>query len=259
MVNPQNEDGYIAIPNEIMDHICKIRIPGEARQVFDFIIRKTYGWQKNEDWISLSQFSEGTGLKKSTICKAINKLMRMNLIIKNAITQKGNAITQKGNDYILTYCINKYYQNWNPLPKKVTLPKKVKVITQKGNQPLPKKVTTKDTSTKDTSTKETYVTSFDQFWEIYPRRHGKKKGKAETQKRFFSLKEKDLPLILQAVRNYANSTDVKKGVGIKDPERFLLSRGKEYWREEWMEPEIDPIAERDKKLIQKWGKKGNAN
>jgi len=111
--------------------------------VLDFIIRKTYGWHKISDRIALSQFEEGTGLKKTTVCKAINKLSSMNLIV-----------TQKGNELITSYCFNKHYKAWKPLPKKVTLPKKVIGITQKGKKALPKKVHTKETITKETITKE---------------------------------------------------------------------------------------------------------
>ncbi len=141
--SPQAENGHTDIANELMDALARTRISGEARQVLDFILRKTYGWHKKEDRISLSQFVDGTTLKKPTICKAINKLKRMKLII----TQKDNA----GNVY---YCFNKHYNKWSPLPKKVTLPKKVKGVTQKGNKSLPKKVHTKETYTKETYTKE---------------------------------------------------------------------------------------------------------
>jgi phage replication O-like protein O len=108
MASPQLENGYIRIATEILDHLCTIRISGEARQVLDFVIRKTYGFSKKEDRIALSQFVKGTGLKKSTICKAIKKLEVMNLI----------AITQKGNEIDKTYGINKDFDSWRPLPKK---------------------------------------------------------------------------------------------------------------------------------------------
>jgi phage replication O-like protein O len=168
MANPQRENGHIEIATEIWENLCLIRIPGESRQILDFVIRKTYGWHKKEDRIPLSQFTDGTGLKKSTVCKATAKLKQMNLI----------TITQKGNDYINTYGFNKDFETWKPLPKKVTplpkktmqqipsktgsvtqkgnevsLPKKVTTITQKGNEPLPKKGTSIDT-TKDTQSKD---------------------------------------------------------------------------------------------------------
>ena len=144
MASPQKENGYTAIANEILEAISRIRIPGEARQVLDVIIRKTYGFHKKQDAIALSQFCLATGLKKPTVCKAINKLKKMNLII----------ITQKGNGQANIVRFNKDFDTWEVLPKKVTLPKKVMVVTQKGNASLPKKVPTKDNTTKETITKD---------------------------------------------------------------------------------------------------------
>lgn len=46
MANPQCENGFTKIANELMEALAKIRIPGEARQVLDVIFRQTYGWNK---------------------------------------------------------------------------------------------------------------------------------------------------------------------------------------------------------------------
>ena len=73
MVSPQLENGYIRISTEVWQALCKIRIPGEARQVLDAIIRKTWGWNKKEDRISLSQFVDATGLKKDKVIRARSK------------------------------------------------------------------------------------------------------------------------------------------------------------------------------------------
>lgn len=149
------ENGYVKITNKSMEALAKIRIPGQARQVLDFILRKTYGWNKKTDMISLSQFVKGTGLSKVAVCKSINKLLMMNII-----TKKGNALslfTKKGKDIVITYGFQKNYNHWLSLPKKVTLPKKVKDVTQKGNLTLPILDTTKDTITKDTITKDTIL------------------------------------------------------------------------------------------------------
>ena len=105
-VNPQWENGYTKIATEIFEALSRIRIPGEARQILDTIIRKTWGWNKKEDIISLSQFQEYTGLNKMHVYRAINKLIEMNLIIK------------KGNGKQSAYMFNKYYDTWKSLPKK---------------------------------------------------------------------------------------------------------------------------------------------
>jgi len=46
MKSPQTENGYIKIANELWDALTGIRIPGEVRQVLDYIFRKTYGYNK---------------------------------------------------------------------------------------------------------------------------------------------------------------------------------------------------------------------
>lgn len=143
MANPQVEDGHTKIANEIMDALCRIRIPGEEGQVLNAILRKTYGWNKCEDAISLSQFVEMTGLNKPHVIHALSGLLLKKVII----------IAEKGNSPAKVYKINKDYEQWEPLPKKVTLPKKVISVAEKGNASLPKKVPTKDTNTKDTITK----------------------------------------------------------------------------------------------------------
>jgi phage replication O-like protein O len=127
MASPQVENGHTDIANEIMDALAKTRIPGEARQVLDFILRKTYGWHKKEDRIPLSQFVSGTGIRKTHILRAIRLLLSMNLI------------TQKGNDKGNIYRFNKDYHTWKSLPKKGTFPKKGTGIPQKGNNRSPKR------------------------------------------------------------------------------------------------------------------------
>lgn len=141
MANPQKENGYTAISNEIMKALCKIRINGEARQVLDFILYKTYGFNKKSDGISLSQFTEETGLKRPTVCKAIRRLKDMNLI------------TQKDTSTWNLYELQKDFETWKPLPKKITLPKKIMSVTQKDNRGVAKKIHTKAIITKATITK----------------------------------------------------------------------------------------------------------
>jgi phage replication O-like protein O len=148
MANPQADKGYTRIANEMLEALAGIRISGEARQCLDVILRKTYGWNKKEDTISLSQFCLLTKMVKSRVCCSLAKLRQMNIII----TKKGNG---SGN----IYRFNKDFDTWKPLPKKVTVKR---TITNNGNRryqkrksALPIMVHTKDTITKDTITKDT--------------------------------------------------------------------------------------------------------
>lgn len=79
---------------------------------------------------------------------------------------------------------------------------------------------------------------FDEFWKLYPRRKGRKVGKAECLEFWKTkVKEVDIPDLLIAVKNYAES-DLAKRDFAKDPIRFLK---KDYWRD-WLEPAKDPYS-----------------
>lgn len=134
MASPQTEDGFTKIANELLDALIAYRIPGEQRQCLDVIMRQTYGYRKKRDAIALSQFVENTGIVKPHVVRALNALAEKNLI----------TVTKNGNKSIKIYEINKDFDKWKPLPKKGTLPKKVKNVTKKGNKSLPNLGTTKE-------------------------------------------------------------------------------------------------------------------
>ncbi len=126
--SPQKENGYTAIANKIMEALAIIRIPGEARQVLDAIFRKTYGWNKKEDRISLSQLRKMTNLKDCHIIRARKKLILMNLITIKKDPQ-GSVI----------YKFQKDYTKWRALPKAVVPPTKKGSPYQKGKLATTKK------------------------------------------------------------------------------------------------------------------------
>jgi phage replication O-like protein O len=217
VANPQIENGHVAIANEIYDALCRFRIPGEERQVLDVIIRKTYGWNKKEDAISLSQFVEMTGMNKPHIVMAIKGLLLKKVII---VTKNGNAPAK-------VYRFNKNYDEWIALPKKVILPKTVISVTKNGKTSLPKTVPTKDTNTKTTITKAIYSSDFLLIAESYPKKSGSKKAAFNEWKRLNGTKP-PVETVLQAIkkqtewRNKAGPNDFRPEW--KDLERWIKNR-----------------------------------
>lgn len=130
-MGPQCEDGYTKIANELLEALCSIRIPGESMQIFLTILRKTYGYGKKKDKISISQFVESTGIRKTHIARSLDKLIEVNVIIAENVTNNGNKTS-------VTYQINKHYDTWKALPKKGTLPILGTKVTQNGNKSNPK-------------------------------------------------------------------------------------------------------------------------
>src|SRR3990167_2713389 len=136
MANPQVENGYLRIATEIFEALCGIRIPGETRQVIDVVIRKTYGYNKKEDCISLSQFCLLTKMRRGDVCRAINKAVSMNIL--KVISKEANG---KGNKY----CVVKDFDSWKSLAKKRRgVANKLMSISKKANKGVAKKLHTKE-------------------------------------------------------------------------------------------------------------------
>ena len=82
MANPQVEKGYTRIANELLEAIYLMPKSDYEHRIFLLIIRRTYGYQKKSDWISLSQICAETGIAKSNASRTIKKLIQKNMIVK---------------------------------------------------------------------------------------------------------------------------------------------------------------------------------
>ena len=97
MTSPQKENGYTAIAHEILEQLVKTALLGSELRIILFILRKTYGFQKKEDRISLTQFEKGTGLSRPTVVKTLKNLISRNILVKTAL---------------LEIKFNKYWDSW---------------------------------------------------------------------------------------------------------------------------------------------------
>lgn len=85
MTNHRIENNFTKIPNEILEALYETKLTVYEYRVLLFIIRKTYGWNKETDRIALSQFSEGTHIhEKSNVSRTLRKLERRNIIIRKS-------------------------------------------------------------------------------------------------------------------------------------------------------------------------------
>jgi phage replication O-like protein O len=250
-VNPQLEDGFTRIANEIVDRMCRLRLTNGEWLVMITVIRKTYGWGKKEDQISLSQFVEATEMRRPHVCRAISDLKSRKMIF---VTQSGN---RNGN----FYCFNKHFDEWISLPNEVmitqsgnekqestykngelgeekSLPNEVisDFVTQSGNESLPNEGHTKETIPKK-KTKDScaLAVSFKQFYDSYP----KKKNRQEAIKAWTSLNPDEdlLDEILSAIEKQKLSFDWTKEDGKYIPHPASWIRGRR-WEDELGPPSL---------------------
>ena len=98
------EEGFIMFPKKMCKALCRCRLGGNTRSVFDVILIQTVGWRKEWDYIALSQFAEKTGIAKPNVCREIQTLVGRKIIFKKI--SKGHTNQ---------YAINLNYEQWKGL------------------------------------------------------------------------------------------------------------------------------------------------
>jgi len=155
MASPQKENGSTQIAHEILEALVGAGLNGTELACVLLIIRKTYGWQKKEDQISLSQFTEKIPCSRQAVINALNNLKLVNII---RLVKKGNSKISAN-----TYAFNKNYDEWQ-LVKKARLVKKRNPTSKENRFQLVKKpLHTIDNLQKKEQKKYIYGTEFEKL------------------------------------------------------------------------------------------------
>jgi len=109
MANPQLENGYTQIANELLEFLYKRNLSPYEMRLFLFILRKTWGFKKKTDIIASRQFKKEIGLDRRIIHKVLKRLINKNIIVTSTGDKKGKS-----------YGIQKDFDKWNLSPLRVT-------------------------------------------------------------------------------------------------------------------------------------------
>ena len=63
------------MPNKLLMGLMSTRLSNRERRIVDAIVRKTYGFHKPSDRISLSQFEDMTGIPRRKCSEVIGNLV----------------------------------------------------------------------------------------------------------------------------------------------------------------------------------------
>ncbi len=287
MSNPQIEDGYTRIANELLDAIVRFDFSKRQYAVLFAVIRKTYGYNKKSDALSVWQIASMTGIDRSHCSKAVAELCALNILIKSNEGRMAHGQT------IQEISINKFYKNWltcaktaqvntdaetAPVPKQHLCQNSPQTDAETATPPVPKqlhhlcqnsthiKTTSKDNSkrhTKDTDSE--YPESFNLAWESYPKRTGANKKLAFSAWNA-RIKSGTLPDVIQSgVLKYAKYCEAS---GTED--RFIKQAQSFFGPNEHYLSDWTPIAqargspnykndERMRVANEIWGKQNGTN
>lgn len=137
-------DNFTRLSNDILEALSRTHLTPYEWRVLMCVFRKTYGFQKKDDWIAPKQITEMTGIHKAHVSRSLRLLAQ-----RNMVTKRGNNIG-----------FNKHLSQWKQLPNGVT---NHAVVTPSGNKlpngapelpngvsKLPNGADTKETVTKET-------------------------------------------------------------------------------------------------------------
>jgi phage replication O-like protein O len=136
MTKSELSTGYVPLPSSVYEAFARTQFSGHERRVLDVIIRKTLGWNKLSDVVSMSQFVNATGLTKSEVCHAVDKLKKRNVI--------GRVVVKIHNAPLARYSFNQEFGEWHSLEKTTTLEKSTKKPLEKSTHTIS---TLKETTT----------------------------------------------------------------------------------------------------------------
>lgn len=109
--NPQLEDGYTRISNELLEAICRSDFNGSQMRILMLFIRASYGYGKKQAAFPIEYIQQQTGLSERNARRAVG-----GLIDGNVLTVKEEAV--RGKARILQ--LNKKYSSWKAfLPDRI--------------------------------------------------------------------------------------------------------------------------------------------
>lgn len=100
VANVQKENGYTMIANELLEEICRLPLTGYEFAILLFVVRRTYGFHKKTDHISIGQFQGNCGISRQSTINCLDRLVKANILVKSK------------NDYVCSYGIQKDYERW---------------------------------------------------------------------------------------------------------------------------------------------------
>ena len=101
MANPQIENGYTAVANEILDNLYKLSLNGTELKVISCIFRYTFGFHRKSHKLSASFIARWGNCDLRAVKRALKKLQRDRIII--CINSEQRGVVNKAGNVIKIY------------------------------------------------------------------------------------------------------------------------------------------------------------
>lgn len=181
MANPQLENGYTPIANELLEAIYSAKLNGTQSDIILMICRYTYGFSRKSHSLSESFIANAVGSHKSQVKKELKTLISMRII---SVLSEPTFSTPR------EIAINKNYEEWQKSTQEVLSLTGSQSTTSTGSQSTTRggsQSTTQDKQVLKQNIKQDICAFFPQLWEQYPNKRGKAKVTAKAKKEMDKL------------------------------------------------------------------------
>lgn len=232
--NPPVEQrgGFVAVPNALFDALLAANLTGRQLKIALAVVRKTHGFGKQEDDLTIQQLADITGLHRPNASTAFNWLVQAKVLVarkgKYGFLTSVNApeswqIDAYQNDTKTDTTVSKQYGRTYQNDTHNRQSQQTVVEEDKSSSPVSKSRKLRSVNS------DTCHAQFESFWNAYPRKQKKK----ETAKAFAKLgiTKPQLETILEDLQNRKQSADWLKDGGqfIPLPTSYLNA---ERWNDE---------------------------
>ena len=196
VANPQIENGYTAIANEILDNLYKLSLNGTELKVINCIFRYTFGFHRKSHKLSASFIARWGNCDSRAVKRALKKLQQDRIVI--CINSEQRGVTAE-------LMFNKNYEQWCTGGQNVTSGENdtggqnvTGVVVKMSPEPVVKMSHKKEKRNKNLK-KKSYDDFFEKAWKSYPRKLGKSDVTQKAKKELFEAGEE---VVLGAVNLY---------------------------------------------------------
>lgn len=166
MATPQLENGFTSIADELLDAIIAFPFSKREYKVVFSVIRKTYGFGKKTDDLTVTQIAKLTGLSRPHTSATIRDLSHKNVLLKR----------DGKHGYVLG--IAKNYRRW----KRNIAPSRNRTCPETGTRPSRNGTHNKQPQYTKKDTCANVNGAFNEFWKAYPKKRSKGQAKKVWQR-----------------------------------------------------------------------------
>ena len=249
MENPQLENGFMRIANEIVDELFKLPLNSTDQKVIWCVLRYTFGFNSKSHRLSASFIAQWSNCDLRSVKRALRKLQENKIIICMNSEKKGVTAELMFNknvrQWLITSDKNDTSDGIDTSDKNDTAP-----VTELTPE-LVTELTPKKLQKETTNIKTKYCDDFfEKVWKSYPRKVGKSAVTQKTKKELYEAGEE---VVLGAVNSYI--TEIQEN---GTAERYIMYGSTFFnvrWRDYIKEPEpcVEVTAEEpEEKPIDLW-------